>query len=106
MNPKFQVTESVNLGPKIDGTGNGDPSSGCRGRGSVYAPWVAGWLRPFVSRKKSSGQTSESELHDSPQHAIVACGFADELEAMRAVLNLLGEGLCSVELIVCKPVSS
>jgi hypothetical protein len=87
------MTESVKHRPKDGGTESEDHSPRPQASGSICDPRVVRLFAIIRQLEECADKIAESEFDDLLQGAIVACGFADEVEAMRATLDLLGDGL-------------
>jgi hypothetical protein len=101
---RFDVKESAHLW-REDGRTQGE-STLRRGRAnnSVYDLRVYRLFVIIRQLEECADRLSESEFNDLLDDAILASGFANEVEALRATLNVFGDGLCLADLqAVTKP---
>jgi hypothetical protein len=91
---RFDVKELVHLRRK-DGRVQGEsPLRRGRANVSVYDLRVYRLFVIIRQLEELADRLSESEFNDLLDDAIFSCGFANEVEALRATLDEFSDGLC------------
>lgn len=91
------VTQSVKLRPRDGGSRSEDRFARPQVSDFVREQRVERLLEMIRQLEEGEHRVPESEFHDLLDDAIVACGFADELDAMRAILEVFGNELWVTE---------